>query len=275
MWYIMQSIQSKYSLSERLIRTIAAIRSFPHDNVEDLIGRGADVNCMHGTLKPLHCACMVADADCVELLLQKGAEVNTLETPLINESGAPSTMQLRRMTHAWKSCWNMVQTPMRWMGTRTLLCTGLPSRTMPNVCVPCWRTVPSWAAMKGNLESVSILLDFGAEVRVVNLKGQTPISRLVALLVRGLGTEREDSCFDLLQQAVGHFELRKNGNMPREVTRDPQLCEKLTVLCSAPGTLKTLARYAVRCSLGVQFLPDAVKELPLPQSLKDYLLLLR
>ncbi|XP_053789373.1 ankyrin repeat and SOCS box protein 8-like [Vidua chalybeata] len=79
MWYIMQSIQSKYSLSERLIRTIAAIRSFPRDNMEDLIGRGADVNCLHGTLKPLHCACMVADADCVELLLQKVAEVNTLD----------------------------------------------------------------------------------------------------------------------------------------------------------------------------------------------------
>lgn len=107
MWYIMQSIQSKYSLSERLIRTIAAIRSFPHDNVEDLIRKvgpfylalqfristcssccyidtaiphvpqGADVNRMHGTLKPLHCACMVADADCVELLLEKGAEVSS------------------------------------------------------------------------------------------------------------------------------------------------------------------------------------------------------
>lgn len=37
--------------------------------------KGADVNRMHGTLKPLHCACMVADADCVELLLEKGAEV--------------------------------------------------------------------------------------------------------------------------------------------------------------------------------------------------------
>lgn len=103
----MQSIQSKYSLSERLIRTIAAIRSFPHDNVEDLIRKvgpfylalqfristcssccyidtaiphvpqGADVNRMHGTLKPLHCACMVADADCVELLLEKGAEVSS------------------------------------------------------------------------------------------------------------------------------------------------------------------------------------------------------
>ncbi len=33
------------------------------------------MNRMHGTLKPLHCACMVADADCVELLLEKGAEV--------------------------------------------------------------------------------------------------------------------------------------------------------------------------------------------------------
>ncbi|XP_045444977.1 ankyrin repeat and SOCS box protein 8 isoform X4 [Pipistrellus kuhlii] len=38
-------------------------------------GSGADVNCTHGTLKPLHCACMVSDADCVELLLEKGAEL--------------------------------------------------------------------------------------------------------------------------------------------------------------------------------------------------------
>lgn len=34
------------------------------------------MNCTHGTLKPLHCACMVSDADCVELLLEKGAEVS-------------------------------------------------------------------------------------------------------------------------------------------------------------------------------------------------------
>lgn len=132
----------------------------------------------------------------------------------------------------------------------------------------------SWAAMKGNLESVSVLLDFGAEVRVTNLKGQTPISRLVALLVRGLGTEREDSCFELLHRAAGQFELRKNGSMPWEVTRDPQLCQKLTLLCSAPGTLQTLSRYAVRRSLGVQFLPEAVEQLPLPASLKEYVLLL-
>lgn len=282
MWYIMQSIQSKYSLSERLIRTIAAIRSFPHDNVEDLIRGGADVNCTHGTLKPLHCACMVSDADCVELLLEKGAEVNALDgynrtalhyaaekdeacVEVLLEYGAnPNALDGNR------------DTPLHWAAfknnaecVRALLESGASVNALDyNNDTPL-----SWAAMKGNLESVSILLDYGAEVRVTNLKGQTPISRLVALLVRGLGTEKEDSCFELLHRAVGHFELRKNGIMPREVARDQQLCEKLTILCSVPGTLKTLARYAVRRSLGLQYLPDAVKGLPLPASLKEYLLL--
>nr|KAF6493624.1 ankyrin repeat and SOCS box containing 8 [Rousettus aegyptiacus] len=246
MWYIMQSIQSKYSLSERLIRTIAAIRSFPHDNVEDLIRGGADVNCTHGTLKPLHCACMVSDADCVEYGANPNALDGNRDTPL-----------------HWAAFKNNAEC------VRALLESGASVNALDyNNDTPL-----SWAAMKGNLESVSILLDYGAEVRVINLKGQTPISRLVALLVRGLGTEKEDSCFELLHRAVGHFELRKNGTMPREVARDQQLCEKLTILCSAPGTLKTLSRYAVRRSLGLQYLPDAVKGLPLPASLKEYLLL--
>ncbi|KTG47901.1 hypothetical protein cypCar_00004926 [Cyprinus carpio] len=178
MWYIMQSIQSKYSLSERLIRTIAAIRSFPHDNVEDLIRRGADVNRMHGTLKPLHCACMVADADCVELLLEKGAE------------------------------------------------------------------------------------------------GQTPISRLVALLARGLGTEQEEECLELLCRAAGRFEIRRaDGSLPRELSKDPQLLARLTSLVAQPPSLRALTRCAIRNSLGVQYLPSAVKQLPLPESVKEYVLL--
>ncbi|KAH0629031.1 hypothetical protein JD844_010778 [Phrynosoma platyrhinos] len=243
---------------------------------------GADVNCMHGTLKPLHCACMVADADCIELLLEKGAEVNALDgynrtalhyaaekdetcVEILLEYGAnPNALDGNK------------DTPLHWAAFKNnaeCVRTLLESGAFVNALDYNNDTPLSWAAMKGNLESVSVLLEYGAEVRVVNLKGQTPISRLVALLVRGLGTEREDSCFDLLHQAVGHFELRKNGAMPREVLRDQQLCEKLTTLCSAPGTLKTLSRYAVRHSMGVQFLPDAVKELPLPESLKEYVLL--
>ncbi|KAL1765904.1 ankyrin repeat and SOCS box protein 8 [Sigmodon hispidus] len=240
----------KYSLSERLIRTIAAICSFPHDNVEDLIRGGADVNCTHFTLKPLHCACMVSDADCVELLLEKGAEVNALD--------GYNRTALHYATEKDEAC------------VEVLL--EYESGASVNALDYNNDTPLSWAAMKG--KCVSILLNYGAEVRVTNLKGQKPISCLVALLVRGIGTEKEDSCFELLHRAVGHFELRKNGTMPSEVTKDQQLCEKLTLLCSAPGTLNTLACYAVRHSLGLQYLPDAVKGLPLPASLKESLLLL-
>ncbi|XP_074386999.1 ankyrin repeat and SOCS box protein 8 isoform X2 [Zonotrichia albicollis] len=245
--------------------------------------QGADVNCLHGTLKPLHCACMVADADCVELLLQKGAEVNALDgynrtalhyaaekdetcVEILLEYGAnPNALDGNK------------DTPLHWAAfknnaecVRALLANG----ALVNALDYNNDTPLSWAAMKGNLESVSVLLDFGAEVRVVNLKGQSPISRLVALLVRGLGTEREDSCLDLLHRATGHFELRKNGSLPWEVARDPQLCQRLTLLCSAPGTLQALSRYAVRRSLGLRFLPQAVQQLPLPACLKEYLLLL-
>ncbi|KFP04398.1 Ankyrin repeat and SOCS box protein 8, partial [Calypte anna] len=247
------------------------------------ISQGADVNCMHGTLKPLHCACMVADADCVELLLQKGAEVNALDgynrtalhyaaekdetcVELLLEYGAnPNAGDGNR------------DTPLHWAAFKnTADCVRalLENGARPDARDYNQDTPLSWAAMKGNLESLSVLLEFGAEVRVLNLKGQSPISRLVALLVRGLGTEREDSCFQLLQRAAGHFELRKGGSMPWEVRRDPQLCQKLTLLCSAPPTLQTLSRYVVRRSLGVRFLPEAVEQLPLPTCLKEYLLLL-
>ncbi|XP_061113972.1 ankyrin repeat and SOCS box protein 8 [Conger conger] len=269
MWYIMQSIQSKYSLSERLIRTIAFIRSFPHDNVEDLIRRGADVNRMHGTLKPLHCACMVADADCVELLLEKGAEVNAVDgynrtalhyaaekdegcVELLLEYGAlPDALDGNK------------DTPLHWAAfkdnpecARALLEGGAqPDARDYNRDTPL-----SWAAMKGNLESVRVLLDFGAQARVSNLKGQTPVSRLAALLARGLGGEREEECLRLLCRAAG-------TPAPPELARDPPL------LGRRPPSLRSLARCSVRTGLGTRFLPTAVKELPLPESVQEYVLL--
>ncbi|KAG7220713.1 hypothetical protein INR49_017827 [Caranx melampygus] len=272
MWYIMQSIQSKYSLSERLIRTIAAIRSFPHDNVEDLIRKGADVNRMHGTLKPLHCACMVADADCVELLLEKGAEVNALDgynrtalhyaaekdescVELLLEYGAqPNALDGNK------------DTPLHWAAfkdnpecVRALLESG----ACPNARDYNNDTPLSWAAMKGNLESPCD-----------QPEGPTPISRLVALLARGLGTEQEEECLELLCRAAGRFEIRRaDGTLPRELNKDPQLLARLTNMVAQAPTLRSLARCAVRQSLGVQFLPTAVKELPLPETIKDYLLL--
>ncbi|MBN3301727.1 ankyrin repeat and SOCS box protein 8 [Amia ocellicauda] len=282
MWYIMQSIQSKYSLSERLIRTIAAIRSFPHDSVEDLIRRGADINGMHGTLKPLHCACMVADADCVELLLEKGAEVNSLD--------GYNRTALHYAAEKDDSCVEVLleygadpdaldgnkDTPLHWAAfkdnadcVRALLESGAQANARDyNEDTPL-----SWAAMKGNLESVRTLLDYGARVHVTNLRGQTPISRLAALLARGLGTDQEEACLELLHRAAGSFELRRDGCFPREVTRDPQLCARLAEMCARPPNLAALARCTVRASLGERHLPSAVTQLPLPSALQEYVLL--
>uniref|UniRef100_A0A8C2EIE9 Ankyrin repeat and SOCS box containing 8 n=1 Tax=Cyprinus carpio TaxID=7962 RepID=A0A8C2EIE9_CYPCA len=281
MWYIMQSIQSKYSLSERLIRTIAAIRSFPHDNVEDLIRRGADVNRMHGTLKPLHCACMVADADCVELLLEKGAEVQRNKNHSLGWKGTWLERQrlrkLERKTWICNALDGNKDTPLHWAAfkdnpecVRALLESGAG----PNVRDYNNDTPLSWAAMKGNLESVRVLLEYGAQVHVTNLKGQTPISRLVALLARGLGTEQEEECLELLCRAAGRFEIRRaDGSLPRELSKDPQLLARLTSLVAQPPSLRALTRCAIRNSLGVQYLPSAVKQLPLPESVKEYVLL--
>ena len=80
MWYAMSNLQQSHDLSERLIRAISDWRTLTgfDDEVEQLLDDGADINRLHGTLLPLHCACMVADSYCLRLLLQKGAEVTVL-----------------------------------------------------------------------------------------------------------------------------------------------------------------------------------------------------
>ncbi|NWT07516.1 ASB8 protein, partial [Mionectes macconnelli] len=238
-----------------------------------------DVNCLHGTLKPLHCACMVADADCVELLLQKGAEVNALDgysrtalhyaaerdeacVELLLEFGAdPSAADGNR------------DTPLHWAAfrnhagcVRALLEGGARVDARDHHA----DTPLGWAASRANLESVAVLLDFGAEPRALNLDGQSPAQRLVAR--RGPGSEREESCLELLLRAGGRLEMREMREQ-REL-RELRLGERLARLCAQPGSLQGLARCAVRRSLGRCFLPDAVEQLPLPASLKGYLLLL-
>lgn len=76
MWYILENVQQSYDLSDRLIRSISRWQlDDGNDSVEDLLAQGADVNKLHGTLLPLHCACMTGDAEVVEMLLQHGAQV--------------------------------------------------------------------------------------------------------------------------------------------------------------------------------------------------------
>jgi len=78
MWYILESVQQSYDLSDRLIRAISHWQLSDHgdDDVLRLLEQGADVNKLHGTLLPLHCACMTGDAVVVAMLLKHGAEVS-------------------------------------------------------------------------------------------------------------------------------------------------------------------------------------------------------
>lgn len=191
------------------------------------------------------------DEGCVELLLEYGAQPNALD--------------------------GNKDTPLHWAAFKDnpeCVRALLESSACPNARDYNNDTPLSWAAMKGNLESVRVLLEYGGQVHVTNLKGQTPISRLVALLARGLGAEQEEECLELLYKAAGRFEIRRaDGTLPRELSKDPQLLAKLTSMVAEVPTLRALSRCAVRQSLGVRFLPTAVKELPLPESVKEYLLL--
>jgi ankyrin repeat protein len=75
----MSKVQDKYNMSERLIRAISnwQVIAGVDDDVEELLEAGAEVNQSHGTLLPLHCACMVSDVYCLRLLIEKGADVST------------------------------------------------------------------------------------------------------------------------------------------------------------------------------------------------------
>lgn len=191
------------------------------------------------------------DEGCVELLLEYGAQPNALD--------------------------GNKDTPLHWAAfkdnpecVRALLENG----AHPNARDYNNDTPLSWAAMKGNLESVRVLLDYGAQVHVTNLKGQSPISRIVALLARGLGSEQEEECLELLCSAAGRLEVRRaDGSMPNELSKHPQLLARLTGMMAQPALLRDLARCAVRDSLGAQYLPTAVNQLPLPESVKQYILL--
>lgn len=104
MWYIMQSIQSKYSLSERLIRTIAAIRSFPHDNVEDLIRkvRFLLLSCEHCILPS------VSRPDFVKLLVPPCLR-ELMWTGCMGHWSLCTVHAWLLMRTAWSCCCTMVQ----------------------------------------------------------------------------------------------------------------------------------------------------------------------
>lgn len=133
----------------------------------------------------------------------------------------------------------------------------------------------SWAALKGHLETIEVLLDYNCRVDTVNLSGSSPISRLLQTLVMGIGSVQEEACLHLLFRALGQFEMRERttGRLPRDLDQDPDIRELLLRYCGNVRELKHLCRFTLRRVLGSGDLAQRIQTLPLPPTLKMYILL--
>lgn len=275
--------QHCFNQSDRLIRAISGWTLAPKDTVESVLAEGVDVNRIHGTLLPLHCACMSGDPDCVKLILDHGAEVNAVDgydrvalhyaaeqdvecLTMLLESGAdPNALNANG------------ETAMHWAAFRNKFdCIEalLARRASVNVTDIFGNTPLNWAAMKGNYESVSLLLEYGVETHTVSNDGASPISRVAALIAAGLDMDMEAQCLDLLIRATGQFDIRdEDGEFSSSVASDAELCNLLRQHCCQPRPLRQQCRYVIRHCLNDTRLPDSVKKLPLPDTLHRYLLL--
>lgn len=263
-------VRSKQSLTERLIRTIGLGPHTPSPHrLRELIRRGADVNGTQGTLKPLHCACMVADPRCVKLLLDHGALVNARDgyerAPLHyaaeRDPGCVAALLQGGADPAARDGGG--DTPLHWASFRGRAdCAGallqrwgggVGARDLGGDTPLCW------AAARGHLHCARLLLEHGAHPRPPGLRAPGPVARLRAQLARGGAEDGEEGqeCLRLLLRAGGGEE----GEGEEEGER-------------GPSPLRALARFAIRRSLGPRYLPPAINSLPLPPALKDDLLLL-
>ncbi|XP_064646754.1 ankyrin repeat and SOCS box protein 8-like [Lineus longissimus] len=287
MYYIMSKAQAKYHLSERLIRAISnwQVVAGVDDDVEELLEAGAEVNQSHGTLLPLHCACMVSDVYCLRLLIEKGADVNMLDgygrcalhyaaekdatccEILLSHGADVNTGDGNQGTALhWAAFKNNIEC------VKVLLQHGAHVNILDfNMNNPL-----SWAAQRGNLQSLKILLEYNADVDVRNYNQQTPLMRCAMIQNTGLNTDQDDASLELLIKASGDLKLRNGeGELPGFLTRNNKLCELLMPYCQQPRRLSDLSRYVIRKSMGSVYLPNAVKQLPLPSMLQDFLLLAR
>lgn len=289
MWYMMESMQQSYEMSDRLIRAISNWKAFDHpstdDDIEHLIKSGADVNQPHGTLLPLHCACMVSDTYCLKTLLENGARINDRDgyrrtalhyaaekdencVMILLENGANINAPDGNGDTAlhWASFKNKIEC------VRLLLENGAnPDARDYNDDTPL-----SWAALKGHLQIIKMLLEYNADLCNKNLRGKTPLMQAACIQARGLNTEIDDICLQLLIKATGQFDLRNNcGDLVKDIAHDNKLREMLLPLCKNPCSLQSLCRAVIRKALGYCYLPSVVPKLPLPTQMQEILMFQR
>ena len=131
-----------------------------------------------------------------------------------------------------------------------------------------------WAAQKGNLQAIKILLEYNARIDLATYRGHTPLLKVVGIEASGLGGTDDHACVELLIRASGQFDFRdENGSLLEMIGRDNRMRETLLPYIMSARKLKDLCRYNIRQSLGNTLLTNVVYKLPLPQQLQHFLLL--
>uniref|UniRef100_T1IPH1 SOCS box domain-containing protein n=1 Tax=Strigamia maritima TaxID=126957 RepID=T1IPH1_STRMM len=283
MWFLLEKTQHSYTLSERLLRAIQFTSDQSGEDLEDLINQGAAVNQLHGTLLPLHCACMANDVRALKILLDRGAHINSYDgchrTALHHAvEQSPSCVALLLRYGADTELRDMnLNTPLHWAAFKNnALCVRLLLQNNANVdAIDANHDTPlSWAAMRGNLESVEVLLEYNACVKTRNYNGFSPIQRVALILATGLNTPKDDRCFQLLLRAHGQFNVSKLLRaLPGAMLQDSVLGDYTLMYAHTPRSLLCQCRFAIRISLGQCQLPNVVKGLHIPDPLRNYLLL--
>ncbi|GFN90488.1 ankyrin repeat and socs box protein 8-like [Plakobranchus ocellatus] len=280
----MERAQERHRLSDRLIRAISHWQlSKADDDIQGLIEAGADVNRIHGTLLPLHCACMVGDVEILKLLLRKGAKVNAVDgyerTAIHYAAERDDTcLEILLQNGAFVNQGDGNQdTALHWASYKNnVACVKMLLQHGANVNAVDYNydTPISWAARKGNLEVVKILLDYNADIEIRNINGNTPLQRSASIQASGLNTEQDNACLELLIKASGRFDLLTDEGQPVPViARDNRINEMLRPLCDQARPLLDLCRRQIRRSLGQVYLPNVVRTLPVPSRMQDFLLL--
>ncbi|KAH9498594.1 hypothetical protein Btru_007700 [Bulinus truncatus] len=257
MWYVMEQAQEKYKLSDRLIRAISNRElSEKEDDIEVIIESGADVNRRHGTLLPLHCACMSFESEVVRLLLLKGARINEVDgykrTALHYAAERDETVVhilLENGAEINKGDGNQ-DTPLHWAAYKNNVgCVKLLLQRGANVNAIDYNqdTPVIWAAKKGNLDVIKVLLDYNADVDIRNKNGNTALQRSAANQAAGLNNEQDDATLELLIKASGRFDLLNDKGQPVQIiASDNRLSEVLRPFCQMARPLLELCRRQIR-----------------------------
>lgn len=283
MWLRMAKEQQLYDLSDRLIRAISNWHTFSVDeenDVEQLIERGADVNRLHGTLLPLHCACMVSDSCILRLLLRKGARVNEYdgyERTALHYAAERDIFCVEMLLEHGANI-NIgdgnFDTPLHWATFKNnIQCVKLLLQRGAKVDPLDFNndTPLSWAARKGHAEIIQILLDYNADGQIVNLKDVSPVEKAVQIQTSGLNTENDNKSLDLLLKATCKLTLTESQE--QTIKEDNRLTELLASRFEMPCSLQGQCRYSIRRSLGYRYLPNVIPKLPVPSRLRDYIAL--